>query len=227
MDFILMDSQLLVNKMKKSHNSWDKAMRMNLLTATGMPLLFLIVAVAVDPVLLDDQRLRLGHRALNRSSRTWNHIRVAPQIWEWNLLERLSITIGIGFMLMAQGHWADIEVPSDSFDRSSLDSRTCYPWRATNSSNNCITMTGSPCGSWRLKSSCSRGWVSMPTLSSHPFKDWRRSRLTHCPCVFHLVVRLLPFQLLLVNAFFPFISLTSYRKCNPWMSCSHERSSNY
>ena len=35
-------------------------------------------------------------------------------------------------------------MPSDSFDRSSLDSRTCYPWRATNSSNNCITMTGSP-----------------------------------------------------------------------------------
>ena len=28
--------------------------------------------------------------------------------------------------------WADMEVPSESFCRSSWDSRTCYPWRTTN-----------------------------------------------------------------------------------------------
>ena len=28
--------------------------------------------------------------------------------------------------------WADMEVPTESFHRSSWDSRTCYPWRATN-----------------------------------------------------------------------------------------------
>ena len=55
--------------------------------------------------------------------------------------------------------WADMEVPTESFHRSSWDSRTCYPWRATNLTWGSQWLVGetkvagegimrAPCGCW-------------------------------------------------------------------------------
>lgn len=62
----------------------------------------------------------------------WSEVTLCSFIWiKYNVVERRHDLIQLKRNKL-RTKWADMEVPSESFCRSSWDSRTCYPWRTTN-----------------------------------------------------------------------------------------------